>query len=729
MGGVFGHMSHLYDNPDLKFSQLKDVFNRAATGRLHGTEKTDGQNLFVSYDINDNTVRAARNKGNIKDGGLTIAQLADKFAGRGPLSETFVEAFEAFEVAISRMPEDLRLKLFGPDANIYYNAEIQDPRSANVINYDVKTLNIHRVGHAEYDKETGKPIKNVNENAEILESYLNDAQEDIQGDYRVQVNAVRQLQKLSNNSALDEALVRLERFTSNHGLSDNNTIGEYLVRRLDDHLTQKIVDLSLESKKLLMKRMFEEVYGTKEKDGKKKPKVTQKSIIDSLVNKENATAAKQLIGDAKQLIGVFIFPIEDIVHDFSVEMLKGLESAFVLDNEEEVERQRREVAVAIEAIEGSGNEEAMAILQKQMKKLKRVENISTAAEGFVFDYDGRTYKFTGNFAPINQILGLFKYGRGSVPPLKPLDAAAVLAEAFVHKGDEFLFIPGGFKPPHKGHVYLLKNAMAQAPKAKPFLVTGESDRDGVTLQQGMQIWKIFLQHDPEIGVDELSIITVPEGGLPVLDRQGRPIKDASGKMRTSNSPLQAIYNSALGLPEGATVYIASSAADPKHALIGESISAARPDLKVQPLSVATLDDEESGGKFSASNLRRAILDGDFEEFKRYLPADEKIQKQADHIFINILRAKKEENEPMAESFRADDIHGLIEELIDSIDEESSMSGGSVAGGMIGTGSKKGPWADLDVDDENEKQKKHQKLKGEKQKLVGEVVDYLLYSGA
>ena len=84
---------------------------------------------------------------------------------------------------------------------------------------------------------------------------------------------------------------------------------------------------------------------------------------------------------------------------------------------------------------------------------------------------------------------------------------------------------------------------------------------------------------------------------------------------------------------------------------------------------------------------------------------------------------------MAESFRADDIHGLIEELIDSIDEESSMSGGSGDGGMTGTGSKKGPWADLDVDDENEKQKKHQKLKGEKQKLVGEVVDYLLYSGA
>ena len=47
-----------------------------------------------------------------------------------------------------------------------------------------------------------------------------------------------------------------------------------------------------------------------------------------------------------------------------------------------------------------------------MSKLKDVEGVSTAAEGFVFDYDGVTYKFTGNFAPMNQLLGLFKYGRG-----------------------------------------------------------------------------------------------------------------------------------------------------------------------------------------------------------------------------------------------------------------------------------------------------------------------------
>ena len=69
MGGVFGHMSHIYDNPYMTFGQIKDVMNKASAGELRGTEKTDGQNLFVSYNIKDGTVREARNKGRRVPGG------------------------------------------------------------------------------------------------------------------------------------------------------------------------------------------------------------------------------------------------------------------------------------------------------------------------------------------------------------------------------------------------------------------------------------------------------------------------------------------------------------------------------------------------------------------------------------------------------------------------------------------------------------------------------------
>ena len=61
MGGRAGHMSHLYDNPMLTFKKLKEVFEKAATGELRGTEKTDGQNISISYSVLRNEAVAIRN--------------------------------------------------------------------------------------------------------------------------------------------------------------------------------------------------------------------------------------------------------------------------------------------------------------------------------------------------------------------------------------------------------------------------------------------------------------------------------------------------------------------------------------------------------------------------------------------------------------------------------------------------------------------------------------------
>jgi hypothetical protein len=81
------------------------------------------------------------------------------------------------------------------------------------------------------------------------------------------------------------------------------------------------------------------------------------------------------------------------------------------DSEDEVVRLRSEVSKAVTAIEASGDENAMGVLNAQMQKLKSLENITSPVEGVVFIYKGNAYKFTGSFAAANQILGLFKYGR------------------------------------------------------------------------------------------------------------------------------------------------------------------------------------------------------------------------------------------------------------------------------------------------------------------------------
>ena len=48
MGGVAGHMDHLYDDRDLTFSKMKEIILAASRGEITAEEKVDGQNLFLS---------------------------------------------------------------------------------------------------------------------------------------------------------------------------------------------------------------------------------------------------------------------------------------------------------------------------------------------------------------------------------------------------------------------------------------------------------------------------------------------------------------------------------------------------------------------------------------------------------------------------------------------------------------------------------------------------------
>jgi len=447
VGGVAGHMNHLYDNPKLTFGKIKDIFNKASEGKLIGTEKTDGVNLFVSYSVREKRAKAARNKSNLKDGGLTPKELEQKFSGRGELMKAFTDGFTAFESSVRAMPVELQIDLFGPDANIFYNAEIMDPRSPNVINYDTQNMVIHRVGHLLLDKETGeaKPYGN-DEMVSVLEDALSSIQSaKTKEDYGVQVNAVRKLEKFANNHAAADAVKRLDDIMSAAGMSDSNNIGDYIVKKTGEKIEKTLPNLDPEIKMMIQKRML----------GQKGDNITAilKTISDQPENIRNMVTT--MVQGSKPHLGVTIYPIEDIVHDFSVEALKGLESAFLLDNKREVGRLRKEVEQALEAVEQADDEEVMRVLGKQLKKLKSAENVTTAAEGFVFDYDGETYKFTGNFAPVNQLLGVFKYGRGKIPPLK-IDKSETIDEHETESEKTQIYVyPGRFQPmgPHHAETY------------------------------------------------------------------------------------------------------------------------------------------------------------------------------------------------------------------------------------------------------------------------------------
>jgi len=563
MGGVFGHMSHIYDNPYMTFGQIKEIMHAASAGELQGTEKTDGQNLFVSYNVQDGTVRAARNKGNIKAGGMTPAELLAKFEGRGALTDAFVNSFYAFEEAVESLTDEEKLELFGPDTNIYYNAEVMDPGSANVINYDKKTFLIHRAGHAAYDRQTGKPIPGKSgkdfgeEQAAKLQAALERTQDKMsKRDFKVEVNAIRNLEGLGNDEDLMIALGRLDQFMSDVGVDDNDSIGTYIVKSLDNLISEQIPELNRDAKKLLIKRIMEDYYGVIEGEaGPKKVRgLETRQILKVADDPEVNDRVKHLASNYPQYLKKIIFPIEDIIHDFAVEMLRSLRSAFVLDSDEELERQRAEVDKAIKAIEASGNEDAMEILKVQMEKLKNIEGVSSAAEGFVFDYDGNTYKFTGGFAPMNQILGLFKYGRKGIPALAE-DAHWALNEEV---GQNIALYPGKFKPPHGGHFNVAKSVLENPGVDKIIIFVSPKVHEGITPQQAVDVWNIYRQYLPGDVDVRVADITPVRSVYEYIDNEAEAGEDLhlilgekdieGGRFRTASGRREGVNVAEVAIP-------------------------------------------------------------------------------------------------------------------------------------------------------------------------------------
>jgi len=583
-GGLYGHLNHLYDNPDLSFGEIKKIFDTASSGELKGTEKTDGQNLFISYSVKDGKAKAARNKGNIKTGGMDAMQLASKFADRGALEKAFVDSFDAFEKVISQLSPEEQIEIFGEDANIFYNAEIMDPANPNVINYDTRSLVIHQKGHSEFDRETGN-IKDtdVSNNVAILQNALEGVQQsEAAEDFTVQMNAIKNLQSLENDAALKKTNQRINKIISSVGLSDGSTIGDFVNARLSPIIDNKFPMLDDARKDMLIRRIA----------GEKGIKVT---TITKGLDKEAKAEINSFVKGGKKIMGEVIGPLEKTIHDFSVEMLRGLESAFILDNDAEVKRLAGEVGIAIDAINGSNRDDVMDVVRKHLEKIGKAENISTATEGFVFDWDGVTYKFTGNFAPANQILGIFKYGRGKIPALQK----EVMLEQ--ESGKTIGIHPGGFKPPHAGHFLGAKHLLDSgadeviviiSPKPREGYSTDKTKTIEVNADQSLKLWQLYIKANG------------------IGDRMSVMISDKS-------TPVASVYDYLETLNNEETVFLGKGEKDETDTRFDRAQAFA--DKRDLGLSVEMINTPMFGGGISGTQMREIIANNDFKSFAKYIP--------------------------------------------------------------------------------------------------------------
>lgn len=471
-GGAAGHLAHPYEDDSLTFKDLKEMAKRGLVGGLDAegpvTEKLDGQN--ITFSVRDGRVVFARNKGQVKNRGknaLDVAGVRGMFKGHpNPnIEKAFNQTAEDIQAAIDALPPEQRQQMFG-EGSKFMNVEIIFPDTKNVIPYGKPVLVFH--GTIEYDEEGEEIGRNVDD-AKILDQQLQAVSAQRQRTFGLsgpQPITFNDADTVRNKERLQQYGAEIARIQEEYDLDDNSTLEDYKVAWWSREIDNMGIDWTPQEREGLIRRwaMGEKKFGVKDIEDPEKKKAFRQFEANELKDKQKAATR----------------PVERIFLRIGADTLLRVTNTLGANNPEMAAKLKQEVRDAIEKIRETGDENQLAMLQQQIERLDDlgIERV-VPSEGLVFIYNGKPYKFTGAFAPVNQILGMMKFQRGKAkvadePKEKPAEEPKVTTQTTTTPTGEsrrIAIFPGRFQPFHAGHYSIYRKLVDEFGEDNVYIVS------------------------------------------------------------------------------------------------------------------------------------------------------------------------------------------------------------------------------------------------------------------
>lgn len=394
-GGAYGHMAHPFDDMDLTFGDLKDIISKALNGDLGVVrEKTDGQALAISW--KNGRLISARNKGHLANAGanaMDINGVATKFGGRGGLTDAYNFAMKDLSAAISGLSDAQRKKIFN-EGKCFMNLEVIWPASVNVIPYGQALLVFHNT--VCYD-EKGTATGADGGAAGTLAGMIKQVNADVQSKYTIQGPPITSIPKSDDLSGKQgKYLSKLKKLQSEFGLSDSDNVADYHQSWWDWWITSNApIKVDKLTKEALIRRW---AFGDK---GFRLNTISNLELQKWATTNDKVNVVKQQKDNIK--------PFEEIFLGVGADVLEFVGSVLTVHPEKAIRAMKQKFVSVASQVRSGGDPSKISKLKQELSRLNSLGGIDkiVASEGIVFFYGGKTYKLTGTFAPLNQILGIF----------------------------------------------------------------------------------------------------------------------------------------------------------------------------------------------------------------------------------------------------------------------------------------------------------------------------------
>lgn len=442
MGALGGHMSHVYENMDMKFVDLLQLFNAVSSGEIKVSEKVDGQNLYFRYDSNTQEPRFARNAGHANVGGLTREAMTADFIRKGAgdpgysgVIKTFDDGMDAIQKAMLTIDPLILSKIFyRPD--LYANCEVMSGDNRNIVVYNGNFIVMHGldlVGNQWSDREEAaadleKTAADARNAFNVLVQAVDNQESRIaKQNWQVIGPRIVALKDLTNGDFMSRLEASVGSVIDDTGLTLTNTFKDFVAYHLMSVINKTFAVKPSQQVFDMILTLVTEDSSEKKQRLKAGAKISLRTMKALHGNDGDYNALRNIASsaNAKSILGIILEPFAQITVQFSSEVLSGAESYFMKDTEASRSALYKMTEMAIERIPariegliktGTVNKKAAAEaasiqkrFDKNMARMKSLDTISSGIEGVVFEYppmSRRFYKFTGGFAPANQLLGL-----------------------------------------------------------------------------------------------------------------------------------------------------------------------------------------------------------------------------------------------------------------------------------------------------------------------------------
>ena len=424
-GGAAGHMSHPFDDRDLTFADLKEMIRRSLAGELNVekevTEKLDGQNLMFSW--KEGKLVSARNQGHLKNAGANapdVSEFESIFADRPEnIRDAFVSAVKDLESAISKLSDAQKNKVF-KEGERFMNIEVMTPATQNVIPQNVDMLVFH--GTQAYNS-AGKPVSEdsdgnditgeLKDSARMLSGMLKQINADVQSRYSLNAPIVVELPKSKTfGDSFAKYSAMINKLKNEFKLKDNDKVMDYHVA-----WWRRLLDKQQASKKeIFPAKVYEALIGRWAYNDKSN-KITTIRMDLSEQPKLLAWVNKFEKEDIVKQFEKNMWPFQFIFLKLGAEVLQNVKGFVAAGGSDDIAKALDAHTKTLESKKINSVESPdkfkkdMQKLYKNLERLKAIGGTDAIApsEGVVFQYKGGTYKLTGTFAPINQIMGIMRF--------------------------------------------------------------------------------------------------------------------------------------------------------------------------------------------------------------------------------------------------------------------------------------------------------------------------------